>query len=225
MTNVIRLNAECWSRSSGDVGSVDSALTAKQHQQQLKKGENQRPSCDKIHTFLVTYYLKLPDKKKRKKKLFLKKDLRLSIPAVNKKKGYLRIYGVMWFHSKCKIHAFLVAELRWINTSSCHRIRCLLETTWRLMKRLLFCTVGQWHISGDKKRREKHQNTRRLKKTHTPYNWCLGDIRTCRNGLTGTSKRGLVISAGSLPQSYMHKYSTKYASNPPLLLKWQAGRQ
>lgn len=164
-------------------------------------------------------------KKKRKKKLFLKKDLRLSIPAVNKKKSYLRIYGVMWFHSKCKIHAFLVAELRWINTSSCHRIRCLLETTWCLMKMLLFCTVVQWHISGDKKRREKHQNTRRLKKTHTPYNWCLGDIRTCRNGLTGTSKRGLVISAGSLPQSYMHKYSTKYASNPPLLLKWQAGRQ
>lgn len=73
--------------SSGDVGSVDSALTAKQHQQQLKKGADQRPSCDKIHTFLVTYYLKLPDKKK--KKLFLKKDLRLSIPVVNKKKSYL----------------------------------------------------------------------------------------------------------------------------------------
>lgn len=77
---------------------------------------------------------------------------------------------------------------------------------------------------GQKKKRKapKHQE---VKKTHTPYNWCLGDIRTCRNGLTGTSKRGLVISAGSLPQSYMHKYSTKYASNPPLLLKWQAGRQ
>lgn len=144
--------------------------------------------------------------KKKKKKLFLKKDLRLSIPAVNKKKSYLRIYGVMWFHSKCKIHAFLVAELRWINTSSCHRIRCLLETTWCLMKMLLFCTVGQWHISGDKKE-EKSTKTPGGKKNHTPYNWCLGDIRTCRNGLTGTSKRGLVISAGSLPQSYMHKYS------------------
>lgn len=151
--------------SSGDVGSVDSALTAKQHQQQLKKGENQRPSCDKIHTFLVTYYLKLPDKKK-KKKLFLKKDLRLSIPAVNKKKRYLRIYGVMWFHSKCKIHAFLVAELRWINTSSCHRIRCLLETTWCLMKMLLFCTVGQWHISGDKKEEKSTKTPGGKKKKH-----------------------------------------------------------
>lgn len=63
--------------SSGDVGSVDSALTAKQHQQQLKKGENQRPSCDKIHTFLVTYYLKLPDKKKKEEVVFKKRSASL----------------------------------------------------------------------------------------------------------------------------------------------------